>query len=128
MPTATLTGTMPHRAVTTENPERVVPLAPRVVEYLCGQCEVTTTARLHVQAPIPQLWPCRRCRAGAECTIEADDGAELIGLPVASKLPPRKSHWDHVRGRRSDAELEALLGKRLDLLRSGRLHAGPIRS
>ncbi|WP_157773474.1 RNA polymerase-binding protein RbpA [Brachybacterium vulturis] len=128
MPTAMLNGTMPHRAVTTENPERVVPLAPRVVEYLCGQCELITTARLHTQAPIPQLWPCRRCRTGAECTIEPDESAELIGVLAASKVPPRKSHWDHLRERRTDAELEALLTKRLDLLRSGRLHAGPTRS
>src|SRR5699024_11996164 len=96
MPAATLTGTMPHRSVTAEDPDRVVPLAPRVVEYLCGRCEITTTARLHPQASIPQLWPCRRCRAGAECTIEPDTSAELIGLPAASKLPPRKTHWEHV--------------------------------
>lgn len=125
MPAATLTGTMPHRAVTTEDPERVVPLAPRVVEYLCGQCELITTARLHTQAPIPQLWPCRRCRAGAECTVEPDESAELIGVPVASKTPPRKSHWEHVRDRRTDAELEHLLAKRLDLLHAGRLRTGP---
>lgn len=125
MPTTMLTGTMPHRAVTTENPDRVVPLAPRAVEYLCGQCELITTARLHAQAPIPQLWPCRRCRAGAECTVEPDESAELISLPVASKTPPRKSHWEHVRDRRTDAELERLLDKRLALLHAGKLHAGP---
>lgn len=125
MPAATLTGTMPHRSVTAEDPDRVVPLAPRVVEYLCGRCEITTTARLHPQASIPQLWPCRRCRAGAECTIEPDTSAELIGLPAASKLPPRKTHWEHVRGRRSDAELDRLLTKRLERMRTGRLHSGP---
>lgn len=125
MPAATLTGTMPHRSVTVENPDRVVPLALRVVEYLCGQCEITTSVRLHPQAPIPQLWPCRRCRAGAECTQDADEGSELIGLPAASKLPPRKTHWEHVRGRRSDAELDRLLAKRLELLRAGKFHSGP---
>ena len=125
MPAATLTGTMPHRSVTTEDPDRVVPLAPREVEYLCGQCEITTTAKLHAQAPIPQLWPCRRCRTGAECTIEPDEGVELLGLPVASKLPPRKTHWEHVRDRRSDAELDQLLAARLDLLRAGKLHSAP---
>ena len=125
MPAATLTGTMPHRSVTVENPDRVVPLALRVVEYLCGQCEITTSVRLHPQAPIPPLWPCRRCRAGAECTQDADEGSELIGLPAAPKLPPRKTHWEHVRGRRSDAELDQLLAKRLELLRAGKLHSGP---
>lgn len=128
MSAAMLAGTLPHRAVTIEDPGRVVPLAPRVVEYLCGQCELITTARLHAQAPIPQLWPCRRCRAGAECTVESDEDAELIGLPVAPKTPPRKTHWDHVRERRSDAELERLLATRQGLLRAGRLHTGSSRA
>ena len=125
MSAATLTGTLPHRAVTIEDPDRVVPLAPRVIEYLCGQCELTTAARLHPQAPIPQLWPCRRCRSGAECTVEADEDTELIGLPVRSKIPPRKDHWTHVCERRTEAELERLLAGRLALLRAGRLHQGP---
>lgn len=124
MSAAMLAGTLPHRAVTIEDPGRVVPLAPRVVEYLCGQCELVTTARLHAQAPVPQLWPCRRCRAGAECTVEVDESAELIGLPVAPKTPPRKTHWEHVRERRTYAELKRLLAKRLELLRAGRLHTG----
>jgi len=128
MPAAMLAGTMPHRSVTIENPGRVVPLAPRLVEYLCGQCELVTTARLHPEASIPQLWPCRRCRAGAECTVEPDEDAELIGLPVAPKTPPRKTHWEHVRERRTDAELERLLEGRLNLLRSGKLHSGHTRS
>lgn len=125
MATVTLSGTMPHRAVTSEDPDRVVPLAPRFVEYLCGQCELVTTARLHPQASIPRLWPCRRCRAGAECTTEADEDSELIGLPAAPKTPPRKTHWEHVSERRSEAELERLLAARLELLRSGNLHSGP---
>lgn len=125
MPTVMLNGTMPHRAVTTEDPERVVPLAPRLVEYLCGQCELVTTARLHAQAPVPQLWPCRRCRTGAECTVEPDESAELIGVPVAAKVPPRKDHWTHLSERRTEAELERLLAARLELLRAGKLHTGP---
>ncbi|HLR94914.1 MAG TPA: RNA polymerase-binding protein RbpA [Jiangellaceae bacterium] len=125
MPTATLTGTMPHRAVTSENPDRVVPLAPRIVEYLCGQCELTTTARLHPDAPIPQLWPCRSCRAGAECTVEADEDTELIGLPTAPKTPPRKTHWEQLSERRSEDELERLLERRQELLRAGKLYSGP---
>src|SRR5699024_2710424 len=81
--------------------------------------------RLHPQAPIPQLWPCRRCRSGAECTVEPDEDTELIGLPVRSKIPPRKDHWTHVCERRTEAELERLLAGRLALLRAGRLHQGP---
>lgn len=123
MPAATLTGTMPHRAVTTENPDRVVPLAPHVVDYLCGQCELITTAQLHPQAPVPPLWPCHRCRAGAECTTEPDEDAEVIGLPTVPKAQQRKTHWQHLSERRSEAELERLLAKRLSLLRAGKLHA-----
>src|SRR5690625_6226675 len=108
MSAATLTGTLPHRAVTIEDPDRVVPLAPRVIEYLCGQCELTTAARLHPQAPIPQLWPCRRCRSGAECTVEPDEDTELIGLPVRSKIPPRRSEERRVgkewRARRAQGD------------------------
>src|SRR5699024_3701168 len=125
MPAVTLTGTMPHRLVTAEKPDRVVPLAPRMVDYLCGRCEITTTVRLHPQAPIPQLWPCRRCRASAECSQDADEDAELIGLPAASKLPPRKTHGEHVRDRRSDAELDRRRPTRRGLLRAGKLHSGP---
>ena len=124
MVAASLNGTIPHRSVTFENPERVVPLTPRRVEYLCGRCEITTTVRLHRQAPVPALWPCRRCRDGAECTVEPDEDAALIGLPVTSNIPPRKDHWTHLSERRSEAELERLLTKRLELLRAGKLHTG----
>lgn len=124
MPPAILTATVPHRTVTVENPDRVVPLAPQVVAYLCGQCEVETVVRLHPAAPIPGLWPCRVCRAGAECTIEADEGVELIGMPAVSKPFVRKDHWTHLSERRTEDELEQLLAKRLALLRAGRLHSG----
>jgi len=125
MPAAMLTGTMPHRAVTSEDPDRVVPLAPRVVEYLCGQCELTTTARLHPEAPVPHLWPCRVCREGAECTVEADENTELIGLPATPKRSQPKDHWTQLSERRSEEELERLLEQRLELLRAGKLHSGP---
>lgn len=125
MPAAMLVGTMPHRSTSSENPDRVVPLAPRTVEYLCGQCEITTTAALHPQAAVPEVWPCRRCRSAAECTEEPDEGAELIGLPIIPKLRPPKDHWTHLSERRTEEELERLLQHRLELLRAGKLHAGP---
>lgn len=125
MPTATLIGAVPHRTTSVENPDRVVPLAPKVVAYLCGACEVTTEARLHPRAPIPVLWPCRICREGAECTVEADEGIELIGVPATPKQYQRKDHWTHLSERRTEAELERLLAARLELLRAGKLHAGP---
>lgn len=59
MPPAMLTASVPHRLRTAENPERVVPLGPQIVAYLCGACEVTTEVRLHPQAPdrasVPKL-------------------------------------------------------------------------
>lgn len=123
MPPAMLTATVPHRTVTVENPDRVVPLVPQIVAYLCGQCEVETVVRLHPAAPIPGLWPCRVCRAGAECTVESDEGIELIGVPAIAKQFVRKDHWTHLSERRTEAELERLLAKRLALLRAGKLHS-----
>lgn len=125
MPPAMITATVPHRARTAENPERVVPLVPRIVAYLCGQCEITTEARLHPQAPIPVLWPCRICREDAECTVEADEGVELIGLPASPKRNQRKDHRTHLSERRTETELERLLAARLELLRARKLHSGP---
>lgn len=122
---ASLTGAVPHRATSVENPGRVVPLAPRVVAYLCGQCEITTDARLHPQAPVPVLWPCRACREPAECTEEADKDTELFDVPAVPKRHQRKDHWTHLSERRTEAELERLLTTRLQLLRAGKLHSGP---
>src|SRR5699024_5724079 len=115
MPAVTLTGTMPHRSVTAEKPDRVVPLAPRMVDYLCGRCEPTTPVRLHPQAPFPQLGLCRLRRASPECSQHPDEDAEPIGLRAASKHPPGKTPGEHVRARRSDAELDRLLTTRLEL-------------
>ncbi|WME24432.1 RNA polymerase-binding protein RbpA [Brachybacterium sp. GU-2] len=128
MPAALLPATVPHRALTVENPDRVVPLVPQIVTYLCGQCEVLTEVRLHPRAPIPARWPCRLCRGGAECTTDADEGVELIGMPATAKAHERKDHWAHVSERRTDAELERLLAARLALLRAGKLHSGPSHS
>ena len=125
MPATTLTASVPHRTTSVENPDRVVPLAPRVVGYLCGQCELITSARLHPQASIPVLWPCRACREPAECIEEADEDTELIGMPATTKQYQRKDHWTHLSERRSEAELERLLTARLALLRAGKLHSGP---
>lgn len=124
MPPAMLTATVPHRTVTVENPDRVAPLIPQVVAYLCGQCEVETVVRLHPAAPIPGLWPCRICRAGAECSVEADEGVELIGMPAGAKQFVRKDHWTLLSERRTEVELDRLLAKRLALLRVGKLHSG----
>ena len=124
MPAATLTASVPHRTTSVENPDRVVPLAPRLVEYLCGQCELITSARLHPQASIPVLWPCRVCREGAECTEEADEDTELIGMPTNPKQYQRKDHWANLSERRTEAELERLLAARLEMLRAGKLHSG----
>jgi len=125
MPPAMITATVPHRSRTAEYPDRVVPLEPQIVTYLCGACEITTEARLHPRAPIPVLWPCRICRDGAECTAEADEGIELIGLPATPKQYQRKDHWTHLSERRTEAELERLLAARMELLRAGKLYAGP---
>src|SRR5699024_12267100 len=103
----------------------LVPGPPGVIAYLGWHCALPTAARRHSQAPSPQLSPCRRCRSGAECTVEPDEDTEPIGLPVRSKIPPRKDHWTHVCERRTEAELERLLAGRLALLRAGRLHQGP---
>lgn len=122
---ATLVGSFPHRTVTPERPERVVPIRPRMVEYLCGLCEITTAARLHPRAPVPALWPCQRCREPAECTEEPDEDAELIGMPRVSKKLPAKTHWEQLSERRSEEELQRILDDRLARLRAGTLRSGP---
>lgn len=122
---AMLVGAIPHRRVSAERPEGVCPIPPRLVAYLCGQCELTTSVPMHPQAPIPALWPCRRCREPAECTEEPDEGAELLGTAKTSRNQPPKSHWAQLKERRSEKELERLLDSRLALLRTGKLHSGP---
>ena len=126
MPPAMVTATVPHRARTAERPDRVVPLVPQIVAYLCGACEVTTEARLHPRAPIPVLWPCRICRRGRRVhggrrrgrradrragRSEAVSAQGPLG-PTCPSAAPRQ-------------ELERLLTKRLELLRAGKLHSGP---
>ncbi|UQN30530.1 RNA polymerase-binding protein RbpA [Brachybacterium kimchii] len=125
MTPALLLGSIPHRAVSTEKADHVVPLQARYVEYLCGQCEITTAVNLHPEASVPAVWPCRRCREPAVCTQEADEDAGLIGVGSGRTAKPPKTHWQQVTERRTERELEALLQRRLSLLRAGKLHTGP---
>lgn len=125
MPAAMLSGTMPHRFVSAENPERVIPLEPKVVEYRCERCELTTTVRLHPEAAVPASWACRRCREAAECMQKADEDAEVIGLGRGARTYTPKDHWTQLSERRTEEELQRLLDARLALLRAGTLRSGP---
>ena len=53
-------------------------------------------------------------------------GAYLLSNIDAAVAKPfvRKDHWTHLSERRTAAELERLLAKRLALLRAGKLHLG----
>ncbi|MCG7309683.1 RNA polymerase-binding protein RbpA [Brachybacterium sp. ACRRE] len=125
MTSTLLVGSIPHRAVSSENPGHVVPLRTHEVDYLCGQCEITTTVPLHPEASVPAVWPCRRCREPAVCTQDADEDACLIGTSPRPQAKRPKTHWQQISERRTERQLEELLQRRLSMLRAGTLHTGP---
>jgi len=72
------------------------------------------------QAEIPRTW---QCRCGETAFLATCDGPRV----VEGKKP--RTHYDMVRERRSENELEELLAERLELLRDGgRLSHGALRA
>ena len=71
--------------------------------------------RLFAEAEvIPRRWDCRTCGAAAHT-----DNAAAQDVPVAGRVAASpKTPWQHLRERRTIAELETLLDERLQLLRA----------
>lgn len=97
-----------------------VEYAPRqVARYDCpnGHDIVLNFA---AEAEVPLVWECNQCH----------DEAVLVNHEKPEPEKPVKqprTHWDMLLERRSIPELEELLEERLELLRSGRLHAERMR-
>ena len=92
----------------------VEPAETQELTYRCPAGH-TFAIRLFAEAEvIPLRWDCRTCGAAAHT-----DDAAAQEVPVAGRAPARpKSAWQHLRERRSIAELETLLEERLGLLRA----------
>lgn len=97
-----------------------VDYAPRsIVTYDCPNGHEITLP-FSVDAEIPPTWECGQC--GAESLLRDHEQPES-DKPI--KTP--RTHWDMLLERRSIEELEVLLAERLELLRSGQLHADRMR-
>lgn len=106
-----------------ERDEHAAPPPSRIANYLCGGCDNAISMRLHAQAEIPTTWTCPRCSAQAEYAGDEDArGEALSDFRSTSAKRGAKSHWDHLAERRTEKDLEALLAKRLQALRAGKLH------
>lgn len=106
-----------------ENGDNALDAPSILANYQCMTCGNAMEHHLHPEAAIPRVWPCRWCSDDAEYV--GDDVADGESLRGSSPLPrqrTKKTHWDQVRERRSDAELDVLLQRRLTALREGRLH------
>ena len=67
-----------------------------------------------VEADVPLVW---ECRCGETAVLRDHEKPE--GKPGK----PQRTHWDMLLERRSEEELQELLDKRLELLRTGKLHS-----
>lgn len=115
-------GSDPNRVLSRENEDLVVGIAPHKAVYTCEKCGNDVVVPLHPEAAAPPTWNCP-CGGIAEYVGDREIGEELKSFAPASASKPPKTHIDHVRERRTDEELQALLDKRLDLLRSGKMFA-----
>lgn len=100
--------------------EENVEYAPRLtVQYACPNGH-DLSLPFSVDAEIPATWECSICGAQAlRLNHEMPAADENVKQP--------RTHWDMLLERRSIAELEELLQERLQLLRSGQLHADRLR-
>lgn len=101
--------------------EENVEYAPRIMVHYDCPAGHEITLPFAVEAELPAVWECGRC--GAEAVLRHHEPADEDSRPV--KAP--RTHWDMLRERRSIEELEVLLNERLELLRSGQLHADRLR-
>lgn len=77
-------------------------------------CELghSTSVVFHAKAQAPLGWDCSMCPLSAR--LEGTGPTESEGRAARAG----RSHWDRVRSRRTDAELEALLGEALEKFRN----------
>lgn len=115
-------GSDPNRVLSRENEDLVVGIAPHKAVYTCEKCGNDVVVPLHPEAAAPPTWNCP-CGGIAEYVGDREIGEELKSFAPASSSKPPKTHIDHVLERRTDEELQALLDKRLALLRSGKMFA-----
>lgn len=95
------------------------PAPRREVTYRCAKGHATTLV-FAAEAVPPGSWDCRTCGLPAALDGAAGGpggGAVLPGYrkpgEASTVLKNQITHWDQLRGRRSLAELEALLKERL---------------
>ncbi|WP_058234024.1 RNA polymerase-binding protein RbpA [Devriesea agamarum] len=67
-----------------------------------------------VEADVPSTW---ECRCGAIAVLRDHE------KPAEKEGKPQRTHWDMLLERRSEEDLQVLLDQRLELLRTGKLHA-----
>jgi hypothetical protein len=97
------------------------PVEMRPYSYFCPIGHATTL-RFSVEADeIPTTWDCPKCGriAHADETSARRLSGTVEGLALSNPRSEAatKTHWDMLRERRTDAELEELLDERLTQLR-----------
>lgn len=75
--------------------------------YTCGLGHVTTVV-FHAEAEAPAEWECAVCPVPAR-----HDEHHAATAEPATKRTVTKTHWEQLRSRRSEAELETLLAEAL---------------
>lgn len=100
-------------AASLESDTGVEPAPRQMREYVCAN-DHRTVIPLSTEADVPALW---ECRCGEQALLRD------ASRPEEKPGKPPRTHWDMLLERRSVADLEVLLDERLELLRSGMLHA-----
>jgi len=100
-------------AASLESDAGVEPAPRQMKEYVCPN-EHRTVVPLSVEADVPALW---ECRCGEQALLLD------ASRPEEKPTKPARTHWDMLLERRSKEDLQVLLDERLELLRSGLLHA-----
>ena len=115
-------------SISYENGDGPATAEVRHARYSCDAGHVTDVPFSAEATDLPAVWDCSTClRPAAADGLAADlrDAAmTAAGAPRNGNGKPAggKTPWEHVRERRSIAELEVILDERLALLR-GRLRA-----
>lgn len=102
---------------TAEAPDHHTAFTARIsTAYACG-CGHTFVLAFAADATPPEAWGCPRCSRPATAPgCDRDPSAQ----PVSGRAHSTTTHMDHVKSRRSEAELEEILAERLALLRHQR--------
>lgn len=93
-------------------------LAPRRKHTYTCTFGHTTTLVFHAKAEAPPTWQCAVCPETArhESLAGTDPVTDVALGSTVVKAP--KTHWDQLRERRTEAELEALLAEALNNYRT----------